>query len=460
MRRLTALAAALALSACAIPQAPLTGPNAPPGPEVSISKLPGWQQDNVAAALTSFVTSCKTIMLMPPDSQLGGSGLAQARGGQAGLWQPACTAAEAVAPNDDAAARQFFESWFDAYTISGQALITGYFEPEVPGTRNQHPGYNVPLYALPALASLADLPRSAIDDGALYRKAPVTAYVTSPVDAFMLQIQGSGRILMPDGNILRVGFDGQNGQPYTPIGRILVQMGALKPNDVSYQSISAWLKANPDQAQSVMEQNARYVYLRPLGPLPADEGAPGALGVPLTAGRSVAIDKSALPLGAPLFIATTDPVTGAPLDHLAIIQDTGGGIHGPDRADVFFGAGPDAEQIAGSMNQPGTLYFCCPGPNPRHDPPRRTGLPAKAERGSPALNAARPSLFGFGQTARACHDGDKEFEMTSSAVQQGGAAASSDFPPSSASSASSMAISAPARFTRCKPASPISRARF
>jgi membrane-bound lytic murein transglycosylase A len=364
MRRLTALAAAFtaatALSACVPQQAPLTGANAPPGPEVSISSLPGWQQDDATAALASFVTSCKAILLMPPDSSLGGSGLAQERAGQAGLWQPACTAAEALAPNDQAAARQFFDSWFDVYQVSGQALVTGYFEPEVPGSKNKAPGYTVPLYAKPALDSLANLPRSAIDQGALTRKAPVTVFVTNPVDAFMLQIQGSGRIILPKGQILRVGFDGQNGQPYTPIGRILVQMGALKPDDVSYQSISAWLKANPDQAQSVMEQNARYVYMRPLGTLPADEGAPGALGVPLTAERSTAIDQAALPLGAPLFIATTDPVTGAAMNMLTITQDTGGGIHGPDRADIFFGAGPDAEQTAGSMRQPGTLYLLLP----------------------------------------------------------------------------------------------------
>lgn len=360
MRRLIALAAVLALSACVTQQVPLTGANAPPGREVPVSSLPGWQQDNISAALASFVTSCKAIQLMPPDSSLGGSGLAQARAGQAGLWQPACAAAEAIAPNDATAARQFFQSWFDAYAIPGQALVTGYFEPEVPGSKNRRPGYDVPLYAKPAVASLANLPRAAIDDGALYRKAPVTAYVTSPVDAFMLQIQGSGRIVLPDGNILRVGFDGQNGQPYTPIGRILVQMGALKPDDVSYQSISAWLKANPGEARSIMEQNARYVFMRPLGALPPDEGAPGTLGVPLTAERSTAVDRSIIPLGAPLFVATTDPITGTPLNLLTITQDTGGGIHGPSRADIFFGTGPDAEQIAGSMRQPGTLYLLLP----------------------------------------------------------------------------------------------------
>lgn len=360
MRHLASLAAVLALSACATQQASLTGPNAPPGREVSVTSLPGWAQDNKAAALTSFVASCKAILLMPPDSSLGGTGLAQERAGQAGLWQPACTAAKAVPPNNEAAAQQFFQTWFNAYQVSGQALITGYFEPEVPGSKNQRPGYNVPLYAKPATAALANLPRSAIDNGALYRKAPVTAYVTSPVDAFMLQIQGSGRIILPDGRILRVGFDGQNGQPYTPIGRVLEQMGAIKPDDVSYQSISAWLKAHPADAKSVMEQNARYVYMRPLGSLPPDEGAPGALGVPLTAERSTAVDRSALPLGAPLFVSTTDPITGGAINILTVTQDTGGGIHGPDRADIFFGAGPDAEEIAGSMRQPGTLYLLLP----------------------------------------------------------------------------------------------------
>lgn len=365
MRRLTVLAAAMALSACAMQQYPQTGPNAAPGPETSFTALPGWPQDNASAALASFVRSCKAILLMPPDTSLGGTGLAKERAGQAGLWQPACTAAKAVPPGNEPAARQYFQSWFNVFAISGQALVTGYFEPEVPGSKNEHPGYRVPLYAKPPVPALANLSRAAIDQGALYRKAPVTAYVTNPVDAFMLQIQGSGRIILPDGKTLRVGFDGQNGQPYTPIGRILEQMGAIKPDDISYQSISAWLKAHPREAKSVMEQNARYVYMRPLGPLPLNEGAPGALGVPLTAERSVAVDRSVIPLGAPLFISTTDPITGTAMNLLAITQDTGGGIHGPDRADIFFGAGPDAEETAGSMHQPGKLYLLLPRLHPQ-----------------------------------------------------------------------------------------------
>jgi len=352
-----------ALTGCAVPQTgTLNLPGTPPGSPVSFSALPGWSTDNTSEALEAFVTGCKSITLMPPDQPLGGAGLAQSDAGQAGQWAAACAAAKAVPPGDSTAARQFFEANFIPYAVSGQALITGYFEPEFPGSKNLAPGYTVPLYAKPADPALAALPRAAIDHGALYRKTPVTAYLADPVDAFMLQIQGSGRILLANGRTLRVGFGGQNGQPYTPIGRILVQQGDLAPDDVSYQSISAWLKAHPDQAQGIMEQNARYVFLKPLGYLPDDEGAPGALGVPLTAGRSLAIDKSVIPLGTPVFVATTDPITQTPLDRLTVAQDTGGGIQGPDRADLFFGAGPDAETTAGVMRQPGQLYVLLPKP--------------------------------------------------------------------------------------------------
>lgn len=358
MRRLVALLSVLALSACALP--PMTGPDAPPGPSRALADLPGWQQTDAAAALASFVVSCKALMLMPPDTALGGTGLMYDRAGQAGLWEGACAAAETVPPGNQIAARQFFQNAFAVYEISGPALITGYFEPEVLGSKNERPGYRVPLYAKPALAALADLPREAIDNGALYRRTPVTAYVSNPVDAYMLQVQGAGRIILPNGRVLSVGFNGDNGQPYTPIGGILVSQGALTSNNLSYQSISAWLKANPAQARAIMEQNANYVYLRPLGYLPDNEGPPGALGVPLTPGHSIAVDRKALPLGAPLFVVTTNPVTNAPLDALAIAQDTGAGLTGPNQADIFFGAGAEAEQIAGAMHQSGKLYILLP----------------------------------------------------------------------------------------------------
>ncbi len=357
-------AALLAVLAGCVQSAPqiVQPPGAPTLAPVAVSRLPGWQADDTAPALAAFTRGCKAIVVMPADQNLGGIGLSEQTAGQAGQWQAACAAASAVPPDDEAAAKNFFEQYFVAYRIAGNALITGYFEPEYPGSKNLAPGYRVPLYAKPAEPTLATLPRAAIDDGALYRQAPVTAYLADPVDLFMLQIQGSGRILLPNGKTLRVGFDGQNGQPYTPVGRILVAEGYMQSSEVSFQAVSAWLKANPDEARAIMEQNARYVFMRPLGPLPDDQGAPGTLGVPLTAGRSLAVDQADIPLGTPVFVATTDPATGAPLDRLTVAQDTGGGIHGAESVDLFFGAGGAAEAVAGRMHQSGSLYLLLPRP--------------------------------------------------------------------------------------------------
>ncbi len=364
----TAAALLLCLAGCAQPQsgAIQQPPGTPSLTAIPLTSLPGWADDNIAAALTTFVRSCKTIQVMPADQTLGGSNnpYAQQTAGQAGLWQNACNGAQAVPPNDDAAARAYFTAYFTAYQIGDNALITGYFEPQYPGSKNLKPGFTVPLYAKPADPALASLSRADIDHGALTRKTPVTAYLADPVDAFMLQIQGSGRILLQNGTILRVGFDGQNGQPYVPIGHILVQAGDIPADQVSYQTISAWLKANPVQATAIMEENPRYVFLRPLGPLPDDQGAPGALGVPVTAGRSLAVDKADIPLGTPVFVSTTDPISGNPLDRLTIAQDTGGGIHGASAADLFFGSGPDAEATAGRMQQQGKLFILLPRPTP------------------------------------------------------------------------------------------------
>jgi len=358
--------ALLLVLACCVQQppapAPVSFPGAAPITPISVNALPGWAADDTATALAAFVRSCKALALMPPDQALGGAGIAKQAAGTAGAWQNACNGAQDATPGNPDAARKFFEAFFVAYSIDGNASITGYFEPQYPGAKNLAPGYTVPLYAKPADPALANLPRAAIDHNALYRKAPVTAYVTNPVDAYMLQVYGAGRILLPNGHTLRVGFDGQNNSTYTPIGGILVAAGDLASNDVSFQSISAWLKSHPAQAQSIMEQNARYVYLRPLGALPDDEGAPGALGVPLTAGRSVAIDPTAIPLGMPVFLATTNPITNAPLNRLAIAQDTDAGIHGATEAKLFFGAGPDAEATAGGMRQSGHLYILVPRP--------------------------------------------------------------------------------------------------
>jgi membrane-bound lytic murein transglycosylase A len=362
---LWALAAAAALSGCVQPTPPILQPaGAPPLRAVALDAIPGWRADQTADALAALVRECKVVRVMPADQTLGGAGLAQQLAGQAGQWQAPCDAALAVPIGDNQAAQAYFASYFTAYEITDPALITGYFEPEYPGAKNARPGYAVPIYAKPADPTLANLPRTAIDNGALTRKAPVTAYLTNPVDAFMLQIEGSGRILLPNGGILRVGFDGQNGQPYASIGRIMVADGDLAPGNVTFQTISAWLKANPDKATALMEQNPRYVFLRPLGALPDNLGAPGALGVPLTAGRSLAVDPAEMPLGIPVFVTTTDPLTSQPLDRLVIAQDNGDSTHGAIEADIFFGAGPQAEATAGRIRQQGNIFILLPKPAP------------------------------------------------------------------------------------------------
>jgi membrane-bound lytic murein transglycosylase A len=301
---------------------------------------------------------------MPPDAPLGGTGPIYTAAGQAGRWRNVCSLAAAIPPGDSSAARIFFEQNFIAYEINNSAAITGHFEPEYPGSKNLARGYTVPIYARPADPALAALPRIDIDNRALYRKSPVTGYLTNPVDAYMLQLEGAGRLRLPNGNTLEVGFDGQNGAPNIPIGSLLVKAGDIAPNDVTFQSIYDWLTAHPVEAKTLMEQNPRYVYLRPLGVLPDNEGAPGALGVPVTAGRSLAVDRAFIPLGTPVFLATTDPLTQAPLNRLTIAQDTGGGIRGAASADLFFGAGAEAEAVAGRMHEQGALYLLLPRPDP------------------------------------------------------------------------------------------------
>lgn len=357
MRYFGAVFGALALSACVMqPNIGADGLS----DQGSATSLPGWSNVDTTGALSSFVRSCKALMIMPPDTSVGGTDVVYDRAGQAGLWAPVCTAAKAVKPGNKALAQKFFETWFEVYQANGKANVSGYFEPEVMGSQNERPGFDVPLYAKPALTTLASLSRTEINDGALYRKTPVTAYVSNAIAAYMLQLQGAGRIVMPNGRILSVVYDGDNGQPYTPIGSVLVKMGALNANNVSVQSIVAWLKANPARAEDIMEQNANYVYLRPVGYLPASEGPPGAMGVNLTAEHSVAVDSKAYPLGAPIFIATTNPQTGAALNLLTVAQDTGAGLDGPDEVDVFFGAGPKAARIAGAMQQAGKVYLFLP----------------------------------------------------------------------------------------------------
>ncbi|MCB8879091.1 murein transglycosylase A [Acidisoma cellulosilytica] len=379
-----------ALSACALPSGSTTG-SATFQP-VSMSQLPGWPAAKPSQALAAFVASCQRIQYFPPDQALGGSGVAASLGGKAALWGGVCSAAKSVPPADDGGARNFFQTYFQPYLVtqggSSAAKITGYYEPEVQGSATRDANDQTPLLGLPPDLVTIDLgafdpakaagktaigrldgnhvvpyfDRFQIENGALNPDDLAIAWVADPVDAFFLQIEGSGRIDLPDGSIMRVTYAGKNGRPYVPIGRIMVQQKLLAPNDVTEQSIRAWLEAHPERARAIMDANPSYVFFRTAPQLPDGAGPPGALGVSLTPGSSIAVDRRYLPLGAPVWMVTTDPVTHAPLEQMTVAQDLGSAITGPLRADLFFGSGSKASVGAGAMNAAGQLYVLLPRP--------------------------------------------------------------------------------------------------
>lgn len=350
--------------------------------------LPGWSADHLAEALPAMRRNCARLTTMPADQRLGGGTLAAAAAGQAALWTQPCAALAHVADGDDAAARQYFEAWFTPHQLddgSEASLFTGYYEPLVAGATARGGPYQVPLLARPD--DLIRLPASQpsgrpvivrrLSDGRTvpyYTRAQIAAgalddqdlaivWLKSRTDLFFLQLQGSGRIVTPSGVMLRVTYDGQNGQPYVPVGRLLAERGQLAPDDVSMQSIRGWLAAHPAQADALLDENPDYVFFRQL-PQGASTGAmvgpPGALGVPLTPGRSIAVDRAVVPLGAPVFIATDDPLTHAPWRRLTVAQDLGTDIIGAARADIFYGSGATAEAAAGHMHSGGSAWVLLP----------------------------------------------------------------------------------------------------
>ncbi len=396
--------AGLLLAGCAAqPQGPPTLSMLP----VDYASLAGWRDDPVATLLPALLGQCRRLALLPADAALGGSGAAEAAAGKAADWTPFCRAAQWIPPGDDDAARRVIAAWLQPYEVGDgtddEARFTGYFEPEYPGALSRDATHTVPVYrrppdlvtthppapagATPAGATLtgrvADgglVPywtRAQIDAGILAGQGLEIVWLTDPVDLFFLQLQGAGRIRLPSGQIVRVGYAGRNGAPYVPLGRRLVEQGELAPDAVSMQSIRAWLATHPAQARTVMEQNPNYVFFRSLDDLRPDQGPPGALGVDLQPLRSLAIDQAFLPLAALVWIDTVRP-DGRTLRRLMLAQDLGTDIKGPARADIFFGWGPEAARDAGAMHAGGRLVVLLPRP-----PSRATGaasLPGSAPR--------------------------------------------------------------------------------
>ena len=307
--------------------------------------------------------------------------MAAERLADADWWRATCAQAAALRPRSHDAVRGFLQARFQPVAVDTQGLLTGYFEPVYPACAEPGPSCPTPVRARPP--GLVDVdarridpagpsrrirgcvdrgalslcpPRAAIEAGGL-SEAPVLAWM-DPVDKFFLQIQGSGRLALPDGGTLRLGYEAQNGAPYVPIGRVLLDRGELS-RPVSMQSIRAWLASHRDQAEAVLNENPSYVFFRPLD-LPPAAGPLGSLGVPLTANRSLAVDPRFVPLGLPVWIAA-DGV--AP--RLAQAQDTGGAIRGPVRMDLFTGTGEAAGEVAGRLAAPVRAWLLLPLLAPR-----------------------------------------------------------------------------------------------
>ncbi len=307
--------------------------------ELPFSALAGWAQDDHLAALKVFQTSCARL--------------------EGPMWAPICSFA-AKAGDSPASARAFFEMLFRPTLIGDSpALFTGYFEPELKGSKTKSGKFIHPIYARPK--ELVDgeqfMTRARIEGGALRGRELELAWLEDPVDVFFLQIQGSGRIVLPNGRVMRVGYAGRNGHEYASIGAELVRRGALAENDLSAQAIRAYVRKNPNVGKDLLNANPSYVFFREIKDLRPEDGPIGAMSLPITPMRSIAVDPSFVPLGAPVWLEKS----GAnPLNRLMIAQDTGGAIKGAQRADIFFGTGPKAGDAAGLIRDGGRMVQLLP----------------------------------------------------------------------------------------------------
>ncbi len=306
---------------------------------LDFEELDGWYEDNHVQALTTFLRTCDLID--QPD------------------WRPICAMAADV-PQDDASARSFFELFFKP-VIVGQppALFTGYFEPELEGSPTRTGRFQYPLYRRPPELSDGSVfhSREAIENGALAGRGLELAWLDDPVDVYFLQVQGSGRIRMTDGSVVRVGYAGSNGHSYRSIGQEMVRRGSHSMDQVSAPEIAAWVRNNPAEGQDLLYTNPSYVFFRNISTLNAEDGPIGAMGRSISTLRSIAIDPKFTPLGAPVWIEKDG---SRPIRSLMIAQDTGGAIKGMQRADIFFGTGADAGDTAGRIKDGGRMVLLLP----------------------------------------------------------------------------------------------------
>jgi len=337
-------------------------PTAPPSPGSGLDgrmqpsswqALPGWPQANAISAWSAFRASCAQLIDKP-------------------AWSGVCADARRVDPLDNRAITRFFEQRFAPYRMinddgSTTGTITGYYEPRLQGSLQRQGRYQVPLYRLPAAwaqnpGKIRPARAELMASGAL--RGQELVWVDDPVEAAYLQIQGSGRVELAAGGVMRVGFAGTNNQPFRSFARALIERGEITPGEATLAGIRDWARRNPQQVDRALDVNPRMVFFQSRGvdSQVTGVGPVGALGVPLTSQRSLAVDPSRIPLGAPVFLATTQPLSEEPLRRLMVAQDTGSAIKGSVRADFFWGYGDEAGENAGRMKQPGQLWVLMPRP--------------------------------------------------------------------------------------------------
>ena len=334
--------------------------------------LPGWKEDDLGAAWPAFMASCRGVASRPHGAS----------------WKRVCDLARSADGKPGHDPRRFFETQLRPYAVqasdgNGAGLVTGYYEPLLRGSRIRTKGFEQPVRGVPDDLLTIDLSavfpelkdkrvRGRLEGNKVvpyWSRAEIAArgdklpsrtllYVDDAVELFFLQVQGSGRVSLPDGTTARLNYADQNGYPYQSIGRVLVDRGELKLEEASMQGIQAWARANPGRLQELLNANPSYVFFREVPN--SKEGPVGALGVPLTAERSIAVDPRSVPLGAPVFLATTRPNTSKPMNRLVLAQDTGGAIKGAVRADFFWGFGKEAGEQAGRMKQSGRMWVLLP----------------------------------------------------------------------------------------------------
>ncbi|WP_249143981.1 murein transglycosylase A [Bradyrhizobium lablabi] len=377
------------------------------------ARVAGWSDDDHLAAYRTFRTSCRPIV-----AEQGVSADAKALGSS--LRDP-CRIARGLDITDNAKARDFFERNFVPLRISrlgeGEGFVTGYYEPVLEGSRIQTDVYNVPVYRRPsnlfvrgARQSSTGLPnkgqvfrkigrrklvpyydRAEIEDGAIAGRGLEICWLKNQTDLLFAQIQGSARIRLDDGTTLRLNYDAHNGYSYTPVGRILIDRGIIPKEQMSMQKIREWMEQNPDGAQELRRQNRSYIFFREVQLSDKDE-AVGAQGVPLTPGRSIAVDKALHVYGTPFFIEGELPIDSelskTPFHRLMIAQDTGSAITGPARADLYFGAGADAGKVSGRLRH--TMRFVMLVPKSLDPMERARKLPVPDERPSEKIAKLYP----------------------------------------------------------------------